>query len=139
MSCEPAISVRGLGKSYRLYQRPRDRIAQTLLGKRKKLYEEFWALRGAGFQIEQGESFGIIGKNGSGKSTLFQLIAGTLTPTEGEVRIRGRVASLLELGAGFNPVLTGRENVYINGCQESRFISSNTLVCTPIKDLLTSY
>ena len=115
MSSELAIGVQGLGKSYRIYKRPRDRIVQTLFGERKKLYEEFWALRGADFQVERGESFGIIGKNGSGKSTLLQLIAGTLTPTEGQVRVRGRVAALLELGAGFNPEFTGRENVYMNG------------------------
>lgn len=108
------ISVRNLGKSYAMYSSPAHRLWQGLLGGRKRLYREFWALRGVDLEIRRGETVGIVGRNGSGKSTLLQMIAGTLSPTEGEVEVRGRVAALLELGSGFNPEFTGRENVYLN-------------------------
>jgi len=110
-----AISVRSVGKMYYLYDLPQDRLKQAFLWGRKKLYREFWALRDVSFEVRQGESVGIIGRNGSGKSTLLQIIAGTLTPTTGEVRVNGRVAALLELGSGFNPEFTGRQNVYMHG------------------------
>lgn len=120
MSCDSsqsdlAISVRGLSKSYRIYDRPEDRLRQVFLWGRKELYHEFWALRDVDFEVRKGESVGIIGANGAGKSTLLQIIAGTTQPTAGEVRVSGRVAALLELGSGFNPEFTGRENVFMNG------------------------
>jgi lipopolysaccharide transport system ATP-binding protein len=109
------VAVRNLGKLYQLYDRPQDRLKQAFLWGRKQLYREFWALRNVSFEVRRGEAVGIIGRNGAGKSTLLQIIGGTLSPTTGEVRINGRVAALLELGSGFNPEFTGRENVYLNG------------------------
>jgi lipopolysaccharide transport system ATP-binding protein len=109
-----AISVRNVGKMYYIYGRPQDRLRQAFLWGKKQLYKEFWALRGASFDVKKGEVFGVVGRNGSGKSTLLQIVAGTLAPTTGEVYINGHVAALLELGSGFNPEYTGRENVYMN-------------------------
>lgn len=111
---EYVIDARGLGKAYHIYEKPIQRLLQGLMGRRRKLYRDFWALRGLDLRVKQGETLGIVGRNGSGKSTLLQMIAGTLTPTEGTVAVRGRVAALLELGSGFNPEFTGRENVYLN-------------------------
>lgn len=115
MSSKPAIVARGIGKCFEIYRRPADRIRQIFGRTGTKLYEEFWALKDVDFEIVPGEVVGIIGRNGSGKSTLLEIIAGTLTPTNGEVEVNGRVSALLELGAGFNPEFTGRENVYLNG------------------------
>jgi len=112
MSSELAIQVENLSKCYHIYERPRDRLIQML--RRKKLFREFWALRDVSFSIERGETIGIIGRNGSGKSTLLQMICGTVSPTAGRIATEGRVAALLELGAGFNPDFTGRENVLLN-------------------------
>ncbi|WP_255146658.1 ABC transporter ATP-binding protein [Synechococcus sp. ATX 2A4] len=103
-----------LGKCYHMYDEPIDRLKQAVFRGRRTYYGEFWALRNVSFEILQGEAFGIVGRNGSGKSTLLQLICGTLTPTEGEVEVNGRVAALLELGSGFNPDFTGLENIYLN-------------------------
>lgn len=114
MSCELAISARNLGKAYRFYKRPFDRLKQMAWRGRRIYYEEFWALRNIDFEVYKGETIGIIGRNGAGKSTLLQLLCGTVTPTEGECRVNGRVAALLELGAGFNPEFTGRDNVFVN-------------------------
>ena len=122
MSSEIAIKVEGLSKCYQIYDRPQDRLKQSLLprlnsmiGKPAKLYHrEFWALRDVSFEIPKGQTIGIIGQNGSGKSTLLQMICGTLTPTSGTIETQGRVAALLELGSGFNPEFSGRDNVYMN-------------------------
>ena len=120
-----AISVRatGLGKCHAIYESPRDRLKQFVLPRLAqavgsepgRYYREFWALQDVSFEVRRGETFGIVGRNGSGKSTLLQLLCGTLMPTTGEVRTEGRIAALLELGAGFNPEFSGRENVYMNG------------------------
>lgn len=114
MSFEPAISANNLGKCYQLYAQPHDRLKQFLCRGKRQYYREFWALRNVNFEIMPGEVLGVIGRNGSGKSTLLQLVCGTLTPTHGEVRVNGRVAALLELGAGFNPEFSGRENVLMS-------------------------
>ncbi len=110
-----AITARELAKSYHIYPSPRHRLWQMLLAGNKKLYTEFAALKPISFAIRPGETVGIVGRNGSGKSTLLQLIAGTLTPSAGTIDIAGKVAALLELGAGFNPDFTGRENLLLNG------------------------
>ncbi|MCB9100051.1 MAG: ABC transporter ATP-binding protein [Anaerolineales bacterium] len=121
---ELAISVRNISKMYPLYDDPQDRLKQSLWyalpqflrgNKVRQFYRDFWALRDVSFEIKRGEALGVIGLNGSGKSTLLQIIAGTLAPTTGEVEVTGRVAALLELGSGFNPEFSGRENVYLNG------------------------
>ena len=114
MSSEPAIAARNLGKCYQLYARPQDRLKQFFAGGRRQYFREFWALRDVGFDIMPGEVVGILGRNGAGKSTLLQLVCGTLTPTVGEIAVKGRVAALLELGAGFNPEFSGRENVFLS-------------------------
>lgn len=111
-----AISVTNLGKAYRLYKRPQDRLKHHLFWRFGKEYgQAFWALRGVNFEVNRGEAVGVIGRNGSGKSTLLQMLAGTLRPSEGHITINGRVSALLELGSGFNPEYTGRQNVFHNG------------------------
>lgn len=114
MSSDFAIKVENLSKSYHIYDKPSDRLWQMLTRGRKQLYREFWALRDVSFEIKKGETMGIVGRNGSGKSTLLQMICGTLNPTGGMIQTKGRVAALLELGSGFNPEFTGRENIYLN-------------------------
>lgn len=115
MGSEFVITARELAKTYLLYPSPRHRLWQMLFRGRKNFYTPFEALKPLSFEIRAGETVGIVGRNGSGKSTLLQLLAGTLNPTGGTVEIKGRVAALLELGAGFNPDFSGRENVYLNG------------------------
>lgn len=113
---EPVLQVRGVGKCYQMYAKPSDRLRQSVFRwTGKKYHKDFWALRDVSFRLDKGEALGIIGRNGSGKSTLMQIIAGVLRPTTGEVEVRGRVAALLELGAGFNPEFTGRENAMLYG------------------------
>jgi lipopolysaccharide transport system ATP-binding protein len=118
MSSDIAIKVDNLSKCYQIYDRPQDRLKQMVMGKfsrnSKRYYREFWALKDVSFEVKKGQTVGIIGRNGSGKSTLLQMICGTLNPTSGSVTTQGRVAALLELGSGFNPEFTGRENVYLN-------------------------
>lgn len=109
-----AIRVQNLSKCYHIYDKPRDRLMQMLLGSRKQYYREFWALKDISFAVNKGETVGIIGRNGSGKSTLLQMICGTLNQTSGSIQTSGRMAALLELGSGFNPEFTGRENVFMN-------------------------
>ncbi|MBB5346596.1 ABC transporter ATP-binding protein [Desulfoprunum benzoelyticum] len=114
MSSDIAIKVEHLSKCYQIYDKPRDRLLQMLFRGHRQYYREFWALRDVSFEVKRGETVGIIGRNGSGKSTLLQMICNTLNPTSGAVETKGRVAALLELGSGFNPEFTGRENVYMN-------------------------
>jgi len=110
-----AISVKNLTKKYRIFGHPGDRIKQALALGKVKFHNEFTALQDVSFEIKKGEAVGIIGRNGSGKSTLLQLICGILKPTSGNVQVNGRISALLELGSGFNPEFTGRENVYFQG------------------------
>jgi lipopolysaccharide transport system ATP-binding protein len=122
MSDDIAIKVENLSKCYQIYDRPRDRLKQMILprlyravsAESKQYFRAFWALKGVGFEVKKGETIGIIGRNGSGKSTLLQIICGTLNPTSGSIQTNGRIAALLELGSGFNPEFSGRENVYMN-------------------------
>lgn len=112
---ETAIRVENLGKCYHIYETPRDRLKQVFFGGRKKYYREFHALSDISFEIGRGETVGIIGRNGSGKSTFLQIVSGTLSPSSGRVVVNGKISALLELGAGFNPEFTGRENVMMLG------------------------
>lgn len=122
MSDDIAIKVDGLSKCYQIYDQPRDRLKQFVMPRLqglagqtpKQYFREFWALKDVSFEVKKGETVGIIGRNGSGKSTLLQMICGTLNPTSGGIQTNGRIAALLELGSGFNPEFTGRENVYLN-------------------------
>lgn len=114
MSSSPAIHAQQLGKVFQLYARPIDRLKQMFARNNRRYYKEFAALRDVSFELEKGEVLGLVGRNGAGKSTLLQLICGTLTPSSGSVTVHGRIAALLELGAGFNPEFTGRENIYLN-------------------------
>ncbi|WP_421988762.1 ABC transporter ATP-binding protein [Roseococcus sp.] len=131
MSPDVSIRVAGLSKAYRIYAQPTDRLKQAVMPRLRRIaapllralgrrveapayFREFWALRELSFEVARGETIGIIGRNGSGKSTLLQLVCGTLSPSQGEVAVQGRVAALLELGSGFNPEYTGRQNVFLN-------------------------
>ncbi|RCS31507.1 ABC transporter ATP-binding protein [Rhodanobacter denitrificans] len=116
MSSEISIRVDALGKAFPIYDKPHHRLMQMIApGPKDRWYRTFHALNNVSFEVHRGETVGIVGRNGSGKSTLLQLICGTLTPSVGSVQAHGRIAALLELGAGFNPDFTGRENVYLNG------------------------
>jgi lipopolysaccharide transport system ATP-binding protein len=110
-----AVEFQGVSKSYAIYDAPGDRLKELLSLNRLKRHQDFWALHDVSFEVKRGETFCIVGENGSGKSTLLQMVAGILHPTSGDVRVNGRVSALLELGAGFNPEFSGRDNVYLNG------------------------
>ena len=110
-----AIAVRNVSKCYRVFDDQRSRLLHAVWPKHTRGMQEVWALKDINIEIKRGESFAVIGRNGSGKSTLLEIITQTLTPTTGEVIVNGRVAALLELGSGFNPEYTGRENVFLNG------------------------
>jgi lipopolysaccharide transport system ATP-binding protein len=115
MSSDVIIEVSELAKIFPIYDKPHYRLMQMVLGSGRQWYREFSALKDVNFEIKRGETVGVVGRNGSGKSTLLQILCGTLAPSAGNVHVRGRVAALLELGAGFNPEFTGRENVFLNG------------------------
>ena len=115
METKNAIEIRNLSKMYKLYNKPLDRLVDSLGLTRKKLYKEHYALRDINFDIGVGECVGIIGTNGSGKSTILKIITGVLSPTGGSITVNGRISALLELGAGFNPEYSGLENIYLNG------------------------
>jgi ABC-type polysaccharide/polyol phosphate transport system ATPase subunit len=110
-----AVEFRGVSKSYAIYDSPGDRLKELVSFNRLQFHRDFWALRELDFEVKRGETFCIVGENGCGKSTLLQLVAGILQPTEGTVTVNGRVSALLELGSGFNPEFSGRDNVYLNG------------------------
>ncbi len=112
---EPVIRVENLAKRFRIYHQRSETLKEVLVDRRRSRYEEFWAVNDISFDVPEGETFGIIGANGSGKSTLLKCIAGILVPDRGKVSVRGRMASLLEVGAGFHPDYSGRENIYLNG------------------------
>ncbi|KAB2939013.1 MAG: ABC transporter ATP-binding protein [Hyphomicrobium sp.] len=111
----PAVEIRNLAKKYRLYDKPHHRLLEALDPWRRSYHRDFWALRDINLTVEAGQTVGLLGMNGSGKSTLLQIVSSVLQPTEGELKINGKVAALLELGAGFNADFTGRENVMMNG------------------------
>jgi lipopolysaccharide transport system ATP-binding protein len=123
VSTDVAICASNLSKCYHIYDRPQDRLKQSLVPRFQRLIgrpqtqyaREFWALKDVSLEVKKGETVGIVGRNGSGKSTLLQIICGTLSPTSGTIKTNGRITALLELGSGFNPEFTGRENVYMNG------------------------
>ena len=110
-----SVEVNDLSKVYHLYNKSSDRLRETFSIKKKKYSKDHYALRDINLSIKHGESVGIVGTNGSGKSTLLKLITGVVTPTTGEIKTKGKIAALLELGAGFNPEYTGIENIYLNG------------------------
>ena len=110
-----AIKVQNLSKVYHLYNKPQDRLKEALNPFKKSYHHDFHAIDNVSFEVKRGETVGIIGKNGAGKSTLLKMITGVLTPTSGKIEVNGKIASLLELGAGFNPEMTGMENIYLNG------------------------
>lgn len=115
MDTDIAISVRNVSKKFRLFSSPKERLIEALHPLKKQYHREFWALKGVSFDVHKGEIVGILGRNGSGKSTLLQIICSVMQATQGEIEVRGNISALLELGAGFNPEFTGRENVILNG------------------------
>lgn len=115
MTAELAISVKNVSKCFDIYDKPHHRLFQFMTRNEQTWARQFWALRDVSFEVSKGETVGIVGRNGAGKSTLLQIITGTLSPTRGDVEVRGRIAALLELGAGFNMEFTGVENVFMNG------------------------
>lgn len=134
MSSDFAMQVRHLSKCFHIYDQPRHRLLQMLMPGDRKYHREFWALRDVSFEIKRGETVAIIGRNGSGKSTLLQMLCGTLAPTSGNVEINGRIAALLELGAGFNPEFSGRENVFVNAALLGMDENETALKLSSIED-----
>ena len=114
MNEENVIEIKGLSKRFRVYDRPLDRLKEWLTPKGMSFHWAYWALRDIDLEVKKGSSLGIIGVNGAGKSTLLKILCGTLSPTFGSVEIKGRIAGLLELGSGFHPEFTGRQNIYLN-------------------------
>src|SRR5215207_773653 len=115
MKRDIAIRCATLGKAYQFYRRPIDQVKQVLFGGRRRFYDEYWALKDIGFEIERGAAVGIVGRNGSGKSTLLQVICGITAPSSGTIEVHGKIAPVLALGAAFDYELTGRENAYLSG------------------------
>ena len=115
MSSEPIISVEGVGKAFQLYLHRNDQLKQIVLGFLRRFYRQHWVLHDVSFTVDRGERVGIIGRNGAGKTTLLQIICGITLPTHGSVKVQGRIAPILALGAGFDNDLTGRENALIGG------------------------
>jgi lipopolysaccharide transport system ATP-binding protein len=115
MKRDIAIRCATLGKAYQFYRRPIDQVKQVLFGGRRRFYDEYWALKDIGFEIERGAAVGIVGRNGSGKSTLLQVICGITAPSSGSIEVHGKIAPVLALGAAFDYELTGRENAYLSG------------------------
>jgi lipopolysaccharide transport system ATP-binding protein len=111
----PAVEFSSVSKSYSIYAAPGDRLKELITFNQRRFHTDYWALRDVSFEVKRGETFCVVGENGSGKSTLLQICAGVLEPTSGSVAVNGRVAALLELGSGFNPEFSGRDNVYLNG------------------------
>ncbi|MEK5036063.1 ABC transporter ATP-binding protein [Paenibacillus sp. FSL R7-0302] len=109
------IEIKNIVKSYKLYDKPADRFKESIHPLKKVYHKDFVALNGISLSVEKGDAIGILGRNGSGKSTLLKMITGVLTPTSGEIQVNGKISAILELGAGFNPEYTGRENIYLNG------------------------
>lgn len=114
MSSDATLTLANVGKFYEIYEKPRDRLWQMLWRGRRKFYREYWACANINLSVFPGQCLGIVGRNGAGKSTLLQLMAGAMQPSTGSIAVNGRVAALLELGSGFNPEFTGRENVFLN-------------------------
>jgi lipopolysaccharide transport system ATP-binding protein len=127
------ISIKNISKCYQIYDKPQDRLKQALWRGRRQYFREFWAIKDLSCTIKENETIGIIGSNGSGKSTLLQLICGIVTPSEGNIDVLGRIAGLLELGAGFNPEFTGRENIRIKAAILGL---SETEIDTRIEDIV---
>jgi lipopolysaccharide transport system ATP-binding protein len=115
MSFEPVISCRNVGKAFQLYVHRNDKLKQAIFGSWRRYYHEHWVLRDVSFEVKRGERVGIVGRNGAGKTTLLQMICGITKPTHGSIAVKGRVAPILALGAGFDYELTGRENALIGG------------------------
>lgn len=130
---DTVIVISGVGKTYRLYKKPSDRAKEALSLRRRKYHHDFHALNGVDLVISKGETVGILGRNGSGKSTLLKILTGVTSQTEGHVEVKGKVAALLELGAGFNPDMTGMENIYLNGTMQGL---SRPEIATLIPDIV---
>ena len=135
MSDETAVTVEGVEKKFRLFDSPKARLMEALHPFHKKRHRGHWALKDVSFEVRRGETLGILGKNGSGKSTLLQIICKVMQPTRGKVGVHGRISALLELGAGFNPLFTGRQNVLLGGAFMAFPKTRCKLVCLRLRRL----